>query len=97
MPLEHFSSGVIIDVSDSEVNNERFDRIWAVKWERFQGYTKRYRRKPLRAVVGRNKEDDGYTVWCFVPKYHNQVGNTVEQSSASIYAEILRQHGVTIA
>jgi hypothetical protein len=97
MPLTPFSSGIIIDVSDDEVNNERFDVIWAVKWERFENYTKSYKRKPLRAVVGRNKEGDGYTVWCFVPKYHNHTGNTVEQSSAAISSEILRQHGLNLA
>ncbi len=93
MPLEHFSSGIVIFVSDEEVEHPRFAEIYAVKWERMEKDTKSYKRKPAHAMVARNEEGDGYTVTLYTPKWNLRPGTTVGLSQSATYSEIIRQHG----
>lgn len=97
MPLEHFSSGLTIFVSDEEVEHERFEDILRLKWERMQTATKSYKRKPAHAIVDRNTEGDGYKITLYTPKYNLLPGTTVELSEAAVRNEILRQHGIALA
>lgn len=98
MPLEHFSSGVILSISDEELQNPNFHETYRIKWERMQEGLSKYRRKPLRAVVRRNVEGDGFDVILFAPKRHLIAnGVTVKQDMASTYNEVLRQYGEILA
>lgn len=97
MPLEHFSSGIVIGVSDEEVGHERFAEIYHLKWERMSTATKAYKRTPAHAIVSRNAEGDGYNVTLYTPKRNLLPGTTVPMSEEATRAEILRQHGLSLA
>jgi hypothetical protein len=97
MPLEHFSSGVVIGISDEEAGHERFEDIFRLKWERMSQATKSYKRTPAHAIVSRNAEGDGYNVTLYTPKRNLLPGTTVPMNEGAIRAEILRQHGINIA
>lgn len=97
MPLEHFSSGVALFVSDEEVEHERFAEIYHIKWERLTTTTKSYKRKPPHAIVSRNTEGDGYTVTLYTSRYTLLPGTTVALDEVATRAEILKQHGISLA
>lgn len=97
MPLEHFSSGVILFVSDEEMNSANPAEVYRIKWERMQRDVGKYKRSPKRAVVRRNNLTACYEVHLFVPKRHMKDGVTVEQSLHATWAAITDLHGEILA
>lgn len=93
MPLEHFSSGVVLFVSDEEMDSPNPEITYSVKWDRMMKDVGKYKRRPKRAVVTRNKEGDGYEVHLFAPLLHHKQGVTVEQTKHSTWAAITDIHG----
>ena len=97
MPLEHFSSGVVLSISDEEVTSQVFQTTYSVKWDRMLADVGKYKREPRRAVVQRNREGDGFEVHLFAPKRHLKDGVTVPLTKEATYSEIIRQYGEILA
>jgi hypothetical protein len=93
MPQTHFSSGIAFFVSDEEVENPRFQEIYAVKWQRMADASKSYKSKLPHAMVKRNLEDDGYQVTLYTEKRNLLDGVTVAMTETATREEIVRQHG----
>lgn len=98
MPQEQFSNGMLKFIRDDEVDRADFSENFRIKWEQLMKDTRGWKTgKERRHYVYRNREGDGYVIHVFAPKWNSINGTPVPLSQGAVYAEILRQHGISLA